>query len=698
MKLRLQTVAIALLLFSSILSNAQNGADAWTRIARPGYEEYAPVTLANGVYGITLSEKALQGNRVQLNGIFDEFPDKGVESAIQAIDFTQLELIVMEPEAQPTEQADFLKGKSFSKASLDQLENWQQEFNFRQGWFKTNFDFEGLSVEHTVYALKHMLQTGIVKVTIRAQQDRLFSIKNVLSIDHPYVFQSSEYLNQLREREIPLFTASATSPTGKYTLATTTSFHFADEKPALHYTDDGQGHPALGFEKRLHRGESLTFYLIGSVGTTYNYSDPMAETARLNIYTYLTGPAKIINQHQTTWEAFWQKTDILIEGAPEVNKDIRQMMFSINSFVSEQTAFSSACMGLGVDYWGYKTLWDADFWMYPALLLINPQAACAMLEYRWNRLAMARQNAAAHGYRGAMFPWESGSTGEEQTSLLYLTGPFQHHISSDVGLAFWRYYCVTQDTTWLRNRGYPLLKEVADFWVSRSEPNDAGDYEIRNVVGSDEYAINVDNDAFTNGSAKQVLAAAVSAARLVGEVPDPRWPEVADRLVIRRFADGTVREHDTYEGEVIKQADVNLISFPLDVITDRTTIHQNLAYYEARIDEEGPNMSFCMLAGAAARSGDAAKATQLFEKALKPYRKGPFQILSLRKQRTTTYFGTSAGGLLQAVILGFGGLHVTEQGLVQKDPLLPEGWTSIELKGVGMNQNFRVGEKASPGL
>ena len=698
MKLKLRTIIIALFVSSSILSNAQSGADAWTRIARPGYEEYAPVTLANGVYGITLSEKALNGNRVQLNGIFDEFPDKGVESAIQAIDFTQLELIVMDPEARQTEQADFLKGKSFAEASLDQLENWRQAFNFRAGWFKTNFDFEGLSVEHTVYALKHMLQTGIIKVTIRAQEDRFFSIKNVLNTEYPYVFRSSQYLSQLRERQIPLFTASATSPTGKYTLATTTTFHFADEQPALHYTDDGQGQPSLGFEKMLRRGESFTFYLIGSVATTYNYSDPMAETARLNIYTYLTGPEKIISQHRAAWENFWQKTDIVIEGAPEVNKDIRQMMFSINSFVSEQTEFSSACMGLGIDYWGYKTLWDADFWIYPALLLINPEAARAMLEYRWNRLATAQQNAAAHGYRGAMFPWESGSTGEEQTSLLYLTGPFQHHITSDVGLAFWRYYCVTQDTTWLQNRGYPLLKEVADFWVSRSEQNDEGHYEIKNVVGSDEYAINVNNDAFTNGSARQVLTAAVRAARLMDEVPDPRWQEVADRLVIRRFADGTVREHDTYDGEVIKQADVNLISFPLDVIADPKIVHQNLAYYEGRIDEEGPNMSFCMLAGAAARSGDAAKATQLFEKALKPYRKGPFRILSLRKQGTSTYFGTSAGGLLQAVILGFGGLHFTEQGLVQKDPLLPEGWTSIELKGIGMNQNFSVGKKNNSGL
>jgi trehalose/maltose hydrolase-like predicted phosphorylase len=276
---------------------------------------------------------------------------------------------------------------------------------------------------------------------------------------------------------------------------------------------------------------------------------------------------------------------------------------------------------------------------------------------------------------------------------MYLTGPFQHHISSDVGLAFWRYYCVTQDKEWLRNRGYPVLKAVADFWVSRAEKNEEGQYEIKNVVGSDEFAINVDNDAFTNGGAIQILKAAHKASGILGDEGDPDWKEVADKLVIRRFPDGTVKEYDGYEGQTIKQADVNLISFPLDVITDKETVRKNLNYYENKITEHGPNMSFAMFAGAAARAGYREEASRLFEKALLPYRKGPFNILSLRTQGTSTYFGTSAGGLLQAFILGFGGLHFTEDGLVQKDPLLPEGWGSITYEGIGDNQDFEVKRK-----
>ena len=662
----------------------------WTRVARPGYSEYAPVTLANGIFGITISEKALQGNQLQLNGIFDYFPEKGNESAIRGIDFTNFELIVMNPESAKTDQADFLKGRAFSRTELTELENWKQEFNMHEGSFKTNFTFEELEVEHTLFVLKNMAQTGIIKLKFTAQADLVFSLKNILTIGHPYKMVDSKYIYQLRQRKIPLFTASALSPTGKYEMAATSSFYFeGDQNPHLNFVDDQTGSPQLGFEKVLKQGESFTCYLIGSLGTTYTYSNPIEETARLNIYTFLKGPKKVIEEHKASWRKFWNKTDIVVEGAPETTKDLRQIMFFLNSFIRPGTDFSVACMGLGTDYWGYKTLWDADFWMYPAILLINPDAAKSMLEHRWKRLDLAKQNAAAHGYDGAMFPWESGASGEEQTSLLYLTGPFQHHITSDVGNAFWYYYSVTQDKEWLEERGYPLLREVADFWVSRVEKTDRG-YEIKNVVSSDEHAINVDNDAFTNAAAISVLNAAVKAAKILNVKANDLWLEVANGIVIGEFENGITREHDSYNGEIIKQAATNLASFPLTVITDEKLIQRNLDYYESKVDEHGPNMTWPMYAGAAARAGNPEKAKYYFEKGLLPYKKGPFKILALRPYLTTTFFGTSSGGLLQAVVLGFGGLHFTENGLVQKDPCLPEGWKSIQLKGIGINQDFMI--------
>lgn len=687
----IQRFILPVLLFFLSVNYLRAQAAEWTRVAEPGYEVYAPVTLANGSFGITLSEKAFQGNAVQFGGAYDFFPDKGIEASIKAIDFSKLELIVMPPAAVTDERADFLLGKRLSRTDLGELEQWKQEFNFQEGWFATSFLFEQLKVEHTVYALQHMAQTAIIKLVFTAQDDLSFQLKNLLQTAPPYQMTKATYLQQLRDRQVPLFTALADSPSKAHQLATTSSFYFeGPEKPALLFEDENLQQASLSFRHHLKKGETLTCYLIGSMGSSHHFANPGPETARLNIYTFLKGPEKVIEEHKSHWKKFWASTDIIVEGAPELTKDLRQMMFFVNSFVREGSGASSACMGLGRDAWGHRVLWDADFWIYPALLLINPAAARSMLEYRWNRLEAAKNNARFHGYQGAMFPWESAASGEEQTPLLYLTGPFQHHITADVGLAFWNYYCVTQDRTFLSERAYPLLKEVADFWISRAEAKGNGQFVIKNVVSADEHAVNVDNDIFTNAAAKTVLEAATAAAKLLNIPAKLRWSEVAEGLYLGTFKDGITREHDTYQGETIKQASTNLASFPLSVINEPNKIKQNLKYYEQRVDEHGPNMTWPMYAGAAARAGDAPLAKYYFDKATQPYKKGPFAILALRPYLKTTFFGTSAGGLLQAFILGFGGLYFTAEGLVQKDPVLPKEWKSITLKGMGSKQTFTV--------
>ena len=95
-------------------------------------------------------------------------------------------------------------------------------------------------------------------------------------------------------------------------------------------------------------------------------------------------------------------------------------------------------------------------------------------------------------------------------------GRFEHHITADVAIAAWNYYCVTQDKIWLREKGYPILKATADFWASRVERNGPNHYDIKNVVAADEWAENVDNNAFTNAAAKANLQYATEAAKVLG--------------------------------------------------------------------------------------------------------------------------------------------------------------------------------------
>jgi len=120
------------------------------------------------------------------------------------------------------------------------------------------------------------------------------------------------------------------------------------------------------------------------------------------------------------------------------------------------------------------------------------------------------------------------------------------------------------DRNWLRKEGWPLLREVADFWTSRAERNDDGTYSIRNVVCADEYAEGVDDNAFTNGSAMRALQAASKAAALCGEKAPAIWNTIAASLRIPRFEDGTTREYEDYDGRIIKQADADLLAYRSD--------------------------------------------------------------------------------------------------------------------------------------
>ena len=158
---------------------------------------------------------------------------------------------------------------------------------------------------------------------------------------------------------------------------------------------------------------------------------------------------------------------------------------------------------------------------------------------------------------------------------------------------------------------------------------------------------------------------------------------VADRIKIHRFEDGTTREHSTYDGERIKQADVNLLAYPLNVVSDQETLLKDLRYYEPKLAEEGPAMGKAIFSIIYARLGDVDNAFRLYQESYEPNKRPPFGTLAESATSDNPYFATGAGGMLQAVLFGFGGLHITDAGVVQKDPILPQAWQSLTITGVG---------------
>jgi len=363
------------------------------------------------------------------------------------------------------------------------------------------------------------------------------------------------------------------------------------------------------------------------------------------------------------------------------------MMYHLYSFTREGTAYSPSPMGLsGLGYNGH-VFWDTELWMLPALLVLHPEMAKSMIEYRYQRLDAAKRNAFSHGYKGAMYPWESAETGVEETPVWALSGPFEHHITADVALAAWNYYCVTQDKQWLKEKGWPIISATADFWASRVERNGPGKYEIKNVVAADEWAENIDNNAFTNAAAKANLNAATAVAKIHGITPDADWKNVEDNIPILKLDNGVTKEHASYNGEGIKQADVNLLAYPLKQITDIAQIKKDLEYYETRVPTEGtPAMTQAIFTLLYTRLGDGEKAYHFFKDAYEPNLDPPFRVIAETKGGTNPYFSTGAGGILQAVLMGFGGLDITPNGITQIKSKLPSQWKSLTLKGIGVEK------------
>jgi protein-glucosylgalactosylhydroxylysine glucosidase len=668
-----------LLCLSFLASSFIFGQDPWKlKATNINPSNYNGVTVANGVIGIVSSPEPFKVKDVVLAGAYDLYGRGRVSNFLKSFNLLNMFLDV-----------------DGVRIDAKNASNFSQTLNMQHASFTGSFDYGNkATITYTYYSLRHLPYTVLMDIKIEAKQNIVISSASVM--EAPDALKDVEnYYNEIDRPHttISLLTSKAKSPTGKLLMCASNSFLFSEkhgfEPRVIHEMWDNNMH-LMKFTKKLNAGESYTYSIVGSSITSAHHPDPLNEAERATIFAKLEGRERLIDFHTKAWQDLW-KSDIKIEGDAQAQQDIRSMLYHLYSFSREGTAFSPSPMGLsGLGYNGH-VFWDTELWMYPAILVLHPEMAKSMIEYRFQRLEAAKKNAFSKGYKGAMFPWESAETGVEETPVWALSGPFEHHITACVGIAAWNYYCVTQDKEWLREKGYPIIKETANFWASRVERNGVGKFEIKNVVAADEWAENVDNNAFTNAAAKTNLDYAIAAAKVLDVPVNEDWALVAANIPILKMADGVTMEHATYKGEGIKQADVNLLSYPLKMYADSTQIKKDLRYYETRIPNEGtPAMTQAIFTLLYARLGDKEKAAYWFKDAYLPNLNEPFRVIAETKGGTNPYFATGAGGILQSVLMGFGGIDITNNGIVQVPSVLPKGWKSLTITGVGKDKKTIV--------
>lgn len=646
-------------------SDTDNPLSGWMLYAND-QTDYAPPTMANGMLGFVPARQPLQFEQVILNGVYDRFGSDNVSRILSGIQFANLDL-----------QVD---GVTLSSTPL--VHDWRQSLNMKDAHLTTTFSFASkVQVEQTIYCLRHLPYSLLVCLTLTALDDVVVTIEHTLSIPAPLQPRDQKFCEYHEVPGTPIVTSTAASPTGRHHVSAAAAYLFDGDLPQLTHEIVSDREHRVRFTVELHRGTTYHVGLVGSLCTTAHFADPINEAERLTTFARFEGETRLIAKHIQAWARLWEG-DIVIEGALDEQRAVRFALYNLYSFVRAESRSSVPPMGLSSTGYNGHIFWDCELWMLPPLLVLQPELARSALDYRFDRLAVARKRAGHFGFRGAMYPWESDDTGEECTPTWAVSGTYEHHITACVGIAFWNYYLVTGDQEWLRTQGYPVLEQVAHFWVSRVEQNAVGQYEINHVVGADEYTGVVDNNAFTNGAAIIALRYATLAAQTLGIEPDPQWCAIADNIVILTFENGTTQEYAGYDGQIIKQADVNLLAYPLNLITDEARIRQDLEYYEPRFDENAPAMSHSVLAVITARLGEAERAYELFKRAHQPNSKPPFGVLSETPYSNNPYFATAAGGMLQAVLFGFAGLAITEHGVQQQRPCLPPSWKSLTIKTV----------------
>ncbi len=652
---------LLLLLLVSPIAFAQTKSDAWHLYAN-SRDNYYGVAMANGQIGIVTDDTPLKTKEIILNGVYDSSPENGISRIVRGIEFLNLHLNI-----------------NNEAIKSDNIENWSQVISMKEGTSTTSFSFKNYAkINYTILANRAIPFSAMAIVEITPDKDIEITANNYMIVPEELKEAKSQF-RVLKDNQylMPVFGTTAKTLTGKYTIAAATTFLFDGQSEILKQTGN-----EVGFSKKLMKGKKYRFAIAGGICTSKDVTDPLNESERQPIYALQEGIDKLLDRHKTAWNALWETGDIQIEGDLEAQQRVRFALYNLYSYIRPETRQSIAPMGLSSQGYNGHIFWDSELWMFPTLLALQPEMAKSCLDYRSDRLSKAKQKATIYGYKGAMFPWESDDTGEEATPTWALTGIFEQHITADVSIAFWNYYSYTQDKSWLKNE-FKVLKETADFWVSRVVKNQDGSYSILNVVGADEYAQHVDDNAFTNASAIESLKNTIKAATILGEPIDSKWVEVSEKLVIHT-ENGITQNYKGYKGQTIKQADVNLLAYPLHTITDKVQIERDLEYYTEKIDKkDGPAMASGVLSVLYSRLGDKEKAYAYFVKSYLPNSRPPFGVFSESANSNNPYFATGAGAMLQAVIYGFGGVEQTDQGLKYNKGLLPKQWKSLKIIGLG---------------
>lgn len=457
------------------------------------------------------------------------------------------------------------------------------------------------------------------------------------------------------------------------------------------------------------------------VDTLRHGDDLLISMASLQKKLAMKDFAQFATEQETYLKDFWRNADIEIKGDQALQEGIRFNLFQLLQSAGRDRFSNIAAKGLSGEGYEGHYFWDTEIYIFPVFLMTQPELAKSLLLYRYSILEQARNHAKEMGHHhGALYPWRTISGTE--CSSYFPSGSAQYHISADIAYSFIQYYLATDDLSFMKDFGAEVLFETARLWADTGH-FDGDSFKIDAITGPDEYTCIVNNNYYTNTMAKYNLRWAVKLYDLLDSMDHEHltmlrkkirlqkkeviiWQKAAELMYLPydqhlgiNPQDDTFLQKDVwnlestpkdhfplllhyhpltlYRYQVCKQADTVLAHFLLEDEQDVETIRKSYDYYE-KITTHDSSLSSCVYSIMASKLGYKQKAFDYFIETAR---------LDLDNTHGNTKDGlhmANMGGTWLAIVFGFAGLRIKEEGISLK-PALPDNWEgytfSIQYKG-----------------
>lgn len=580
--------------------------------------------------------------------------------------------------------------------------------------------FDQLSLFTIEYSVKALNFSGNIRFISYHRGDVL----NYSNPNDPRV-AGENFIHILPEKiEIENETSYITSMTTKSGLSACSGVTNLLSKEGTGYIKQEENSTAATIDSTIHMGEVVTLTKYSVFTDSIRYVDCKAG-AVLEMKKALGISLNELYEHQIRYlSSYWSNSFVQIDGDDELSLAVNYNLYQLIQSVGKDEHCNIAAKGLSGEGYEGHYFWDTEMYIIPYFLLTNPDLARNLIEYRYKTLDLARENAKLLGHKkGALYPWRT-IMGKECGGY-FPSGSAQYHINGDIAYAIISYYLATKDADFIANKGGEIIFETARLWMDAGHFY-KGKFRINEVTGPDEYTCMVNNNYYTNASAKYNLQWAVKFYYML--IKEGKLTAIVDKIGIReeeikefeKAANQMYLPYDEelkinpqddsflekkvwdfkhtpkekyplllhyhpmylYRHQVCKQADTVLAHFIFEDFQSIETIRNSFEYYE-KITTHDSSLSACIFSIMAAKLGYVEKAYHYF---------GDSAMLDLYNTHQNSKDGihtANMGGNYMAIVYGFGGLRLKESGLYFA-PKLPKEWNGYEFKIIYEGSHVKV--------